>query len=183
MELRTSSIRPIPPIGDNDAIGLFARKNQFMYSIFEAEIKTDMGISIVRSCETDRNAQTVWCKLVEHQTTSTVGALTRESLLAHLITFKLDTNTWRGTHVSFLVNFQDKIQEYERLTPVGDHYSDELKFVNWPQSRLNFSSKSFKAIPCPTLLDMSVTSCPLARSLISASPRRQLTPWSTNQLP
>jgi hypothetical protein len=115
------------PIGDNDTIGLFARKNRFMYSIFEAKIKTYMGISIVRSHETDRNAQTVWRKLVDHQTTSTVGALTRESLLAHLTTFKLDTNTWRGTHVSFIVNFQDKIQEYECLTPPADHYSDELK--------------------------------------------------------
>jgi hypothetical protein len=71
--------------------------------------------------------QTVWRKLVEHQTMSTIGALTRESLLAHLTTFKLDTNTWRRTHVSFLVNFQDKIREYERLTPPADHYSDELK--------------------------------------------------------
>jgi hypothetical protein len=53
-----------------------------------------MGISIVRSHKTDRNAQTVWRKLVEHQTTSTVGALTPESLWAHLTTFKLDTNTW-----------------------------------------------------------------------------------------
>jgi hypothetical protein len=44
-----------------------------------------------------------------------------------LTTFKLDTSTWRGTHVSFLVNFQDKIREYERLTPAGDHYSDEMK--------------------------------------------------------
>jgi hypothetical protein len=68
----------VPPIGDNDAIGLFAHKNPFMYSVFEAKIKTDMGISIVRSHETDLNAQTVWCKLVEHQTTSTVGALTCE---------------------------------------------------------------------------------------------------------
>jgi hypothetical protein len=108
----------VPPAGDNDAIALFARKNRFMYSVFEAKIKTDMGISIVRSHETDRNAQTVWRKLVKHQTTSTIGALTRESLLGHLTTFKLDTNTWRGTHVSFLVNFQDKIREYERLTPV-----------------------------------------------------------------
>jgi hypothetical protein len=107
----------VPPVGDNDAIGLFACKNRFMYSVFEAKIKTDMGISIIRSHETDRDAQTVWRKLVEHRTTSTIGALTHESLLAHLATFKLDTNTWRGTHVSFLVNFQDKIREYERLTP------------------------------------------------------------------
>jgi hypothetical protein len=49
----------VPPVGDNDAIGLFARKNRFMYSVFEAKIKTEMGISIVRCHETDRNAQTV----------------------------------------------------------------------------------------------------------------------------
>jgi hypothetical protein len=100
----------VPPVGDNDAIRLFARKNLFMYSVFEAKIKTDMGISIVRSHRTDRDVQTMWRKLVEHQMTLTIGALTHESLLAHLTTFKLDTNTWHGTHVSFLVNFQDKIR-------------------------------------------------------------------------
>jgi hypothetical protein len=66
--------------------------------------------------------------LTNYQTTSTAGSLTREALLAHLTTFKLEPGSWCGTHVSFIVNFQDnKIREYERLTPVADHYSDEMK--------------------------------------------------------
>ena len=47
--------------------------------------------------------------------------------MTHLTTVKLDTSVWRGTHVGFLVNFQDKLREYERLTDPVDHYSDEMK--------------------------------------------------------
>ena len=51
----------------------------------------------------------------------------RQNLLAHLSTVKLDTSVWRGTYVGFLVNFTDKMREYERLTPVVDHYLNEMK--------------------------------------------------------
>jgi hypothetical protein len=119
----------VPDATDNDAIALFRAKNRFMYAVFEAKIKTDMGISIVRSHEVDRNAQDVWRELVNHQMTSTTGRLARQKLLTHLTTFKLDSSTWKGTHVGFLVNFQNKLREYERLTPVADHYSDEMKRI------------------------------------------------------
>ena len=100
----------------------------FMYALWESKIKTDMGMSIVRSHEVNRNAQAVWRELTTHQTTSTAGRITRQSLLTHLTTVKLDTSVWRGTHVGFLVNFQDKkLREYERLTDPIDHYSDEMK--------------------------------------------------------
>jgi hypothetical protein len=120
-------INYVMPVGVPEAFALFTHQNRFMYSVFESKIKTDMGIALVRSHEVDRDAHAVWIALTNYQTTSTAGSLTQESLLAHLTTFKLEPGSWRGTHVSFIVNFQDKIREYERLTPVADHYSDEMK--------------------------------------------------------
>ena len=74
----------VPPPGDPNAVELFASQNRFMYAVWESKIKTDMGMSIVRSHEVDRTAQAVWRVLTTHQTTSTAGSITRQSLLTHL---------------------------------------------------------------------------------------------------
>jgi Reverse transcriptase (RNA-dependent DNA polymerase) len=117
----------VPDPTDLNAVALFQSKQRFMYSVWESKIKTDMGMSFVRNHETDRDAQAVWRELSAHQTTSTTGSILRQDLMAHLSTVKLDTSVWRGTHVGFIINFQDKLREFERLTPVADHYTDEMK--------------------------------------------------------
>jgi hypothetical protein len=94
-------INYVMPVRMPEAFALFTRQNRFMYSVFESKIKMDMGIALVRSHEMDRDARTVWIALTNYQTTSTAGSLTRESLLAHLMTFKLEPGSWRGTLVTW----------------------------------------------------------------------------------
>jgi hypothetical protein len=84
----------VPPVGDANARALFLFQNIFMYSVFEAKIKTNKGMSIVRSHGNDRKAQDVWKELVAHQTTSTTGKWNRQHLLTFLQTFKLDSASW-----------------------------------------------------------------------------------------
>jgi hypothetical protein len=117
----------VPTPGNPLALALFQSKNCYMYSVWESKVKTDMGVSFVRSHEVDRDAQAVWRELVAHQTNSTTGRIARQNLMTHLTTYKFDASVWHGTYVSFIVNFQNKLREYERLTPVVDHYSDEMK--------------------------------------------------------
>ena len=81
-----------------------------MYAVWESKIKTDMGMSIVRNHEVDRNAQAVWRELTAHQTTSTAGSIPLQNLMTHLMTAKLNTSVWQGTYVGFIVNFQDKLR-------------------------------------------------------------------------
>jgi hypothetical protein len=88
-----------------------------------------MGMSFVRNHELDHDAQAVWRELVAHHTTPTAGMVAREALLTHLHTMKLDLSPRHGTHVAFLAHVQDKLREYERLTPVVDHYSSEMKLT------------------------------------------------------
>ena len=121
---------PLDPL----AVALFRAKNRFMYSVWESKIKTDMGISLVRSHEVDRDAQEVWRELVAHQTNSTTGRLARQHLMEHLTTHKFNPSVWHGSYLSYLVNFQNKLREYERLTPVADHYSDDMKRILLMQS-------------------------------------------------
>ena len=118
----------VPTPGDVDAVDLFEAQKNFMYCVFESKLKTDRGMGIVRLHENDRDAQAVWRELTAHQTTSTTGTLVREDLLGFLTTFKLTPNNWKGTFNGFLINYQDKLREFERLTPnAADHFSDEMK--------------------------------------------------------
>jgi hypothetical protein len=98
----------IPPVGDADAHALFCFQNVFMYSVFKAKIKTNKGMSIVRSHENNRNAHAIWKELVAHQTTSTTGKWNRQHLLTFLQTFKLDGVSWQGSHTGFLAHYKDK---------------------------------------------------------------------------
>lgn len=56
----------IPDPTDVNAVELFAAKNVFMYSVFEAKLKTAMRMSIVHNNEVLRNAQQVWQQLMHH---------------------------------------------------------------------------------------------------------------------
>ena len=59
--------------------------------------------------------------------TSTAGSLARESLLTYLTTSKFDATVWKGSYVGFLVNWQDKMREYERLASPIDHHAPDMK--------------------------------------------------------
>jgi hypothetical protein len=71
-----------PDPADLQAVELFAAQKRFMYAVFESKLKTDMGMSIVRLHEVDRDAQAVWREISNHQMTSTTGSIAREALLS-----------------------------------------------------------------------------------------------------
>ena len=53
---------------------LFEAKQTFMFSVFNANLKTDMGKTIVRRHLANTDAQAVWKELSEHMRTSSKGA-------------------------------------------------------------------------------------------------------------
>ena len=53
---------------------LYETKQTFMFSVFNANLQTDMGKTIVRSHLTTTDAQSVWRELSEHMMTSSKGA-------------------------------------------------------------------------------------------------------------
>ena len=59
---------------------LFEAKQTFMFSVFNANLQTDMGKTIVRRHLANTDAQSVWKELSEHMTTSSKGASEKRRL-------------------------------------------------------------------------------------------------------
>ena len=57
---------------------LFEAKQTFMFSVFNANLQTDMGKTIVRRHLANTDAQSVWRDLNEHMRTSSKGASEKE---------------------------------------------------------------------------------------------------------
>ena len=58
----------------------FEAKQTFMFSVFNANLQTDMGKTIVRRHLSNTDAQAVWKELSEHMRTSSKGASEKRRL-------------------------------------------------------------------------------------------------------
>ena len=63
---------------------LFEAKQTFMFSVFNANLQTDMGKTIVRRHLANTDAQSVWKKLSEHMRTSSKGASEKRRLTQYV---------------------------------------------------------------------------------------------------
>jgi hypothetical protein len=118
-----------PNLADPDDIALFASKNQWMYSVLSAKLKTDTGMEIIRNHDLDRNAQLVWKELVDHHQNSQVGVYKKEELFRHLMNHKYDSNVWKGSISSFVINYNQKMREHDQLCKPGKIPSDYTKLT------------------------------------------------------
>ena len=62
------------PGGETEEQDLFETKQTFTFSVFNANLQTNMGKTIVRRHVTNADAQSVWRELSEHMRTSSKGA-------------------------------------------------------------------------------------------------------------
>ena len=63
------------PRGDADSLELFRLKNNFMYSVFNKCLLSDMGKTIVRKHLDNMNPQRIWEEFATHMTTSSKARL------------------------------------------------------------------------------------------------------------
>ena len=71
---------------------LFEAKQTFMFSVFNANLQTDMGRTIVRRHKANTDAQSVWKELSEHMRTSSKGASEKRRLTQYVTNTVLDDN-------------------------------------------------------------------------------------------
>ena len=76
---------------------LFEAKQTFMFSVFNANLLTDMGKTIVRKHLNTTDAQAVWTELSEHMRTSSKGASEKRRLTQYVTNAVLDDNFNRNT--------------------------------------------------------------------------------------
>ena len=75
-----------------------------MLSVFNANLQTDMGKTIVRRHLADTDAQSVWKELSEHMRTSSEGASEKRRLTQYVAKTVLDDN-FKGTTEQFVLHF------------------------------------------------------------------------------
>ena len=105
----------------------FEAKQEFIYSVFQEKLQTDIGKHAVRLHYRTTDAQQIYRELVEHARISTHASLESSNLLAYITNVRVHKITWKGTYHSFVLHWCDKLRLYEELIPVEDHFSDNVK--------------------------------------------------------
>ena len=92
------------PGSEPEETELFEAKQTFMFSVFNANLQTDMGKTIVRRHLASTDAQAVWKELSEHMRTSSKGASEKRRLTQYVTNTVLDDN-FKGTTEQFVHPF------------------------------------------------------------------------------
>ena len=85
---------------------LFEAKQTFMFSVFNANLQTDRGKTIVRRHLVNTDAQAVWKEFSEHMRTTSKGASEKRRLTQYVTNTVLDDN-FKGTTEQFVLHFNE----------------------------------------------------------------------------
>ena len=94
---------------------LFEAKQTFMFSVFNTNLQTDMGKTIVRRHLASTDAQAVCKKRSEHMKTSTKGASEKRRLTQYVTDTVLDDN-FKGTTEQFVLHFNEQFRQLEEIS-------------------------------------------------------------------
>ena len=105
---------------------LLREQNNFMYDVFATILQTTMGAYFIAIHEDNRDAQAVWKDYSTHMKTSRRADMQIEELMSALTSLRLSQN-YRGTTQKFLIDWLDKMMQYEKMTPLEAHFSQTVK--------------------------------------------------------
>ena len=149
------------PKRDADSLELFMLKNDFMYSVFNKYLLSDMGKTIVRKHLDNMNAQQVWEEFATHMTTSSKGKAEKRRLHTYVTTTVLD-KSWKGTTEQFILHFNEQFRQLDEVSPPEEslpyttrltllqtavHNIPELRMVETMEECISISSST----PGPTM--------------------------------
>ena len=107
-------------------VNLFRLQNDFLYTVFQSTLLTDDTKRIVREHEASRDAQSIYKDISEFIRESPDANILVNELMAFLTTEKLD-GRWRGTTKGFITHWEQKMAQYEEITPSTQHHADATK--------------------------------------------------------
>ena len=149
------------PRGDADSLELFRLKNDFMYSVFNKCLLSDMGKTIVRKHLDNMNVRQVWEEFATHMTTSSKGNAEKYRLHTYVTTTVLD-KSWKGTTEQFILHFNEQFRQLDEVSPPEEslpyttrltllqsavHNIPELRMVETMEEFISLSSST----PGPTM--------------------------------
>ena len=106
----------------------FQAKQTFMFSVFNANLQTDMGKTIVRRHLANTDAQSIWKELSEHMRTSSKGASEKRRLTQYVTNTVLDDN-FKGTTEQFVLHFNEKFRQLEEISEDSEKLPPTVKLT------------------------------------------------------
>ena len=97
-----------------------------MFSVFNANLQTDMGKTIVRRHLTNTDAQSVWRELSEHMRTSSKGASEKRRLTQNVTNTILDDN-FKGTTEQFVLHFNEQFRQLNEISEDSEKLPPTVK--------------------------------------------------------
>ena len=107
---------------------LFEAKQTFMFSVFNTNLQTDMGKTIVRKHLTTTDAQAVWKELSEHMKTSSKGASEKRRITQYVTNTVLDDN-FKGTTEQFVLHFNEQFRQLEEISEDDERLPPSVKLT------------------------------------------------------
>jgi hypothetical protein len=133
---------------------LFQEKQKFLYAVLESKVEKAKGKAIIRKHESTFDAQKAYAELQNHHLTSTKALLSSVKILGYITSAKIGDGSWHGTAENFILNWQESIRLYERLTPTSSHFSDEQKLI---MLQTAVCKKFVKSKPLPHCLKFTLS--------------------------
>ena len=99
-----------------------------MFSVFNANLQTDMGKTIVRRHLVNTDAQAVWKELSEHMRTSSKGASEKRRLNQYVTNTVLDDN-FKGTTEQFVLHFNEQFRQLEEISEDSEKLPSAVKLT------------------------------------------------------
>ena len=107
---------------------LFEAKQTFMFSVFNTNLQTGMGKTIVRRHLASTDAQAVWKELSEHMMTSSKGASEKRRLTQYVTNTVLDDN-FKGTTEQFVLHFNEQFMQLEEISEDDERLPPSVKLT------------------------------------------------------
>ena len=99
-----------------------------MFSVFNANLQTDMGKTIVRRHLANTNAQSVWKEFSEHMRTSSKGASEKRRLTQYVNNTVLDDN-FKGTTEEFVLHFNEQFRQLDEISEDSEKLCPTVKLT------------------------------------------------------
>ena len=116
------------PVSEPEQQELFEAKQTFLLSVFNANLQTDMGKTIVRRHLDNTDAQSVWRELSEHMRTSSKGASEKRRLTQYVTNTVLDDN-FKGTTEQFVLHFNEQFRQLDEISEDSEKLPPTVKLT------------------------------------------------------
>ena len=107
---------------------LLEAKQTFMFSVFNNNLQTDMGKTIVRRHLANTDDQSVWKDLSEHRRTSSKGASEKRRLPQYVTNTVLD-DYFKSTTEQFVLHFNEQFTQLDEISEDSEKLPPTVKLT------------------------------------------------------